>query len=360
LARSGVRGTFSQPGPSHPAASGRLTRTLGLTMESSLDLDKTNSCSATLDMVCAPIPNSVAAKLVGVAEAEAVIRQSDFYMICGRAEAKFLEVRPNFDLGRLEFDIEVPGQSRDSGWIELKEVLDLPDDSEKLKFEVAHDDVSICILRRDSDGEEQLVAGFSPDDILFHRGRKSPAIGGLASGLSLATFDLLYVGIAKVGDSYDRLFAKGHFARQQILANEPQRFPGARVSDETYLLLFQVEPLFVRTFGPESEVEDEDLDYSYEHKRLVADAEKAFVHLLRPNYNNTLYANYPKGRDGLYGSGYTAYTYSISDGISLLTKFGKIKGGREQNLTLSNEADFIFVKGDEVTFHISGVDFPAD
>jgi HicA toxin of bacterial toxin-antitoxin, len=30
LARSGVRGTFSQPGPSHPAASGRLTRTLGV------------------------------------------------------------------------------------------------------------------------------------------------------------------------------------------------------------------------------------------------------------------------------------------------------------------------------------------
>jgi hypothetical protein len=30
LARLGVRGTFSQSGPSHPAASGRLTRTLGL------------------------------------------------------------------------------------------------------------------------------------------------------------------------------------------------------------------------------------------------------------------------------------------------------------------------------------------
>jgi hypothetical protein len=30
LARPGVRGTFSQPGPSHPAAPGRLTRTLGL------------------------------------------------------------------------------------------------------------------------------------------------------------------------------------------------------------------------------------------------------------------------------------------------------------------------------------------
>ena len=31
MARLGVRGTFSQPGPSHPAASGRLARTLGLT-----------------------------------------------------------------------------------------------------------------------------------------------------------------------------------------------------------------------------------------------------------------------------------------------------------------------------------------
>jgi hypothetical protein len=31
LARLGVRGTFSQPGPSHPTASGRLARTLGVT-----------------------------------------------------------------------------------------------------------------------------------------------------------------------------------------------------------------------------------------------------------------------------------------------------------------------------------------
>ena len=30
MARSAVRGTFSQPGPSHPAAAGRLARTLGI------------------------------------------------------------------------------------------------------------------------------------------------------------------------------------------------------------------------------------------------------------------------------------------------------------------------------------------
>lgn len=44
-----------------------------------------------------------------------------------------------------------------------------------------------------------------------------------------------YTEIAKKGDSFDRLLARGHKARQEILANEPQRYPGARVSDETFL-----------------------------------------------------------------------------------------------------------------------------
>jgi hypothetical protein len=34
LARSGVRGTFSQPGPSHPTVGVRLARTLGLAAHS--------------------------------------------------------------------------------------------------------------------------------------------------------------------------------------------------------------------------------------------------------------------------------------------------------------------------------------
>jgi hypothetical protein len=33
---------------------------------------------------------------------------------------------------------------------------------------------------------------------------------------------------------------------------------------------------------------------------MVADAEKAYVHRLRPKYNSRLYANYPRGKDDLY------------------------------------------------------------
>ena len=209
-------------------------------------------------------------------------------------------------------------------------------------------------------GSEEIIAAFTPDDVLMRRGRKESLIEGFDSYIDLATYDLLYVGIAKKGDTYDRLFAKGHYARMQILANEPQRYPGAKVSDETYLFAFKVEPLLCKVFGPDSDIEDEDLDFSYDAKRLVADAEKAMVSILKPQYNSTLYPNYPKGKDGLYASGLSSYSYSISEGMAFRSAYGTIKGGRERDLTMSNEADFIMVKGDSVTFHISGVDFPAE
>jgi hypothetical protein len=321
--------------------------------------DKTSTCSATLDLVCPPIPNSAAAKLVGNDAAEAIIRQSDFYMIGGRPQASFSDIYHDPDTGRLHFSLEVAGGKKDSGSILLDYIpypKEIPDDFDiRVKF----GDSLIAVYVVHEDGKEEPIEAFTPDGVLMRRGRKEYLIGGLDSYLDLATYDLLYVGIAKKGDTYDRLFDNGHQARMQILANEPQRFPGARVSDETYLFAFKVEPLLMKVFGPDSEIEDGDLDFNYESKRLVADAEKAMVSLLKPEYNNALYPNYPKGKDGLYGTGLTAYSYAISEGMAFRTAYGTIKGGREPELTLSNEADFIMVKGDDVTFHISGVDFPA-
>lgn len=318
--------------------------------------DKQSTCSATLDLVCPPIANSVASKLVGDDYAERIIRQSDFYMIGGRPEAKFCEFKADPDTNSLSFSIEVAGGVKDYGWIRIDEIPYVRECSEDVDMYFKCGEFILQCFAQKS-GEEELVAAFTPDDILMRRGRKEYVVGGLDSHLELATYDLLYVGIAKVGDSYDRLFANGHHARMQILADEPQRYPGARVSDETYLFLFRVEPLLIKVFGPESEIGDEDLNFGYDGKRLVADAEKAFVSLLKPKYNSKLYPNYPKGKDGLYQSGLTAYSYSISEGMAFRTQYGCIKGGRERDITMSNDADFILVRGDEVTFHISGIDF---
>lgn len=322
--------------------------------------DKTTNCFATLDLVCPPIPNSLATMLVGNEDAKKVIGQSDFYMIGGRPQATFDDFRKEPEKARFHFSLSVAGGGKDVGYIRLDWIPYVRNSHDDLPIRIIYMESEIAVFAISNAGEDELIACYTPDEVLMRRGRKEPLIGGLDGYLDLATYDLLYVGIAKKGDTYDRLFAKGHQARMFILANEPQRYPGARVSDETYLFAFRVEPLLLKTFGPSSEIEDGDIDLSYDPKRLVADAEKALVSLLKPQYNNVLYPNYPKGKDGLYGEGLDAYSYSISEGMAFRTAYGTIKGGREAYMTMSNEADFIMVKGDVVTFHISGVDFAAD
>lgn len=322
--------------------------------------DKRYSCSATLDLVCPPIPNSLATQISGNGRAESIIRQSDFYMIGGRPQAIFCDFVQDANDGRLYFSIAVAGGKKDSGCICIEHIPFVARSETDVSIKIKFGDSQIAFFAVEEDGSEEVIAAFTPDDVLMRRGRKEFLVEGFDSYLELATYDLLYVGIAKKGDTYERLFAKGHYARMQILANEPQRYPGARVSDETYLFAFRVEPLLIKTFGPESDIEDGDLDFNYDAKRLVADAEKAVVSLLKPSYNSTLYGNYPKGKDGLYGIGYHSYTYAISEGMAFRTVYGTIKGGRERDITMSNEADFILVEGDNVTFHISGVDFHAN
>ncbi len=74
------------------------------------------------------------------------------------------------------------------------------------------------------------------------------------------------------------------------------------MTDGIYLFLFNIQPLFMRTFEPGHVFEKDDFSSTYDRKRIVADAEKAFVSLLKPEYNVVKFANYPKGADNLYGS----------------------------------------------------------
>jgi hypothetical protein len=67
--------------------------------------------------------------------------------------------------------------------------------------------------------------------------------------------------------------------------------------------------------------------------------------------------NYPKGADGLYGTGIDRYGYLIGESLAFNTAHGRIKGARDPNGSISNDADFIFVDGDQVSFYVSGVHF---
>lgn len=194
----------------------------------------------------------------------------------GKAKSKFSNVHANENNSQILFDVFVGNDHKSSGTIHIHE-LESVINFEGNNFHIVCADEAIDFFYR-NDGENILLARFTPESILWYRSREAAGISGLDNYADVLIYDLLYVGIAKKGDSYDRLIAKGHSARQEILSNEPQRYPGARVTDEIFLFLFSPKPLFVTTFGPDSDIA---LDFGYDHKKIIADAEKAFVSLLQ-------------------------------------------------------------------------------
>lgn len=306
-----------------------------------------------LELVIPPISNQEAVWFKDEPVAE-YMKQSDFYMIGGKVKSRFSNIRANDKQTQINFDLYVGDDLKSSGSLDiglLQPVIDF--DGEQ--FGVEWNESAIQFFY-EVDGEKFLIARFTPESILWYRSRGERGISGIDNYKDIFVYDLLYVGIAKQGDSYQRLIQKGHHARLDILANEPQRYPGARVSDETFLFLFRLEPLFITSFCPDSEI---DLDFGYEHKKIVADAEKAFVSLLQPDYNVVKFKQYPKGADGLFDSKLDRYGYSLGEAITFNTAHGSIKGGREmQSGGLSNDADFISVDKESVRLFISGTDFP--
>jgi hypothetical protein len=306
-----------------------------------------------LELVFPPISNQEAFWLKDQPAAD-LMRASDFYMIGGKVKSKFSNLSWCEKTATITFDLYIGDDWRGSGTIEILKLEIIKNSGKDNLGAGLGEDVVEFFYKKN--GDKYLIEQFTPENILWHRSRETKGISGLDNYEELLCYDLLYVGIAKEGDSYDRLIKNGHHARLDILANEPQRYPGARVTDEIFLFLFRLEPIFVTTFGPDSDI---DLDFDYDHKKIVIDAEKAFISLLQPNYNKVKFNQYPKGKDGLFNSKLDRYTYSIGEAITFNTPYGKIKGGRNKNLGgLTNKADFIFVDKETSQLFISGKDFP--
>lgn len=314
-----------------------------------------------LETVYPPISNQEAVWLQKDPEVEALLRQSDFYMIGGRAEAKYLNLVVDPATYVATFDFAIGDSFRDP--VEIR-ISDLPvvQESEAESFWVDAGEKLIRVW----DGPigepgSNVLEWFTTEKLIWDRSRGRAGIKRFDRHREAATYDLLYVGIAKVGDSFDRLISNGHKARMEILGNEPQRYPGARVTDEIYLFLFNVQPLIMTTFEPEHDFENEDFSGAYDQKRIVADAEKAFVSLLKPEYNVVKFASYPKGADGLFGSDFVRYGYVICESISFDTAHGRIRGSRDAATGfITNDADSIIIEGNTVKLFSSGVDFPAE
>ncbi len=317
----------------------------------------TKSQLSVLQLVFPPITNQEAHWLQDDRDVEAILRRSDFYLIGGRCEAEFVDFKFDHATGDISFMIRLKSGLSDSGALRAMELPGVVE-ANCSSFEVELGEKVIRIWDRPCDQPgAKLLEWFTTDAMLFYRARNRAGIYGFDNHRELLTFELLYVGIAKKGDSFDRLIKNGHNKRVAILSNESQKHPQSRVTDETYLLLFRLETTGFKTFETAEDLEDFGLFPNVSPKNVVADAEKAFVKLLDPQYNVTKYAQYPKGADGLYDCGLTRYGYVLGESMILYTGSATLKGAYGTKLGFSNEADSIFVEGDKVELFVSGKGF---
>lgn len=312
-------------------------------------MERTNLTA--VELVYPPISSQEAVWLREEVDVEERVRKSDFYMIGARAEALFSNFNENIEDLTLSFTVTV-GDLVDEVTIRIMELPEVKRTGfEVLAVEAGEKLVRLWDLVDMENPQPRLLDWFTTEKLIWDVGRGRAGVEGLERQREFATYDLLYVGIAKQGDTYDRLLAQGHKAHSDILSNEPQRLKGARVADEVILFLCHTPHVMMQTLDFESLLDDQDVFEDLEAKRVVADAEKAFISLLKPNYNKAMYPNYPKGKDGLASAGLLRYGYFIAEELIFLTPTGRFEGGRDRNTGfISSAADAIFIEGNSVTF----------
>ncbi|MEB4613267.1 hypothetical protein [Leucobacter sp. M11] len=319
----------------------------------------TNAMMSSLHLVFPPVSSFEAEWLKDDKAAEAWLRDSDFYMLAMRPEVRFEDSRLK-QHGNL-LVVPLTCHTLDGTVIRDEVVID---GMELAVRALGAEPQAYCveagpkILKFWAGTEDDFTAGrleapfewFTTEKLLYDAGRCLPGISGLGRHREFARYELLYVGIAKSGDTFDRLFKGAHHARQRILSSEYARRDGSRVTDELILFPFRLDPLTFRILGSEDvPTQLSDDDWHAYGKLVVADAEKAFVHLLDPQYNIQKFKNYPKGNDGVYGRGHERYGYVIAENLTLDAPNGIMHGSWDcHTQRFDNEADWIFVEGDNV------------
>lgn len=311
-----------------------------------------------LKLVFPPVNNRFAYLLKNAEVFEYYVSQSDFYML-GMKPVWTLENWRDAEHGKITFDIVENKKIIDTGTIDCAQIAiklienngDFEEGQHTLKTQFTKS--GIVFIRED---DERTLEVFTPENILWHKTngtRYLEDIDGFDNYDKIFNVDLLYVGIAKVGNTYDRLIAKGHQIRMEIPAAKTPLIVGEDVSEEMVLFFFKTESTFMSQYG----LDEEDFETpEIERKKIVADCEKAFVSILDPEFNSIKFKTYPKGKDGLYDTNLTRYLYYIGEDIkfNLPRSNQSIQGGWIHQLGFPrNSIDSILVdrSTDEVTLY---------
>jgi hypothetical protein len=298
----------------------------------------------TLKLVYPPISNQEAEWLKNDPDVQNEIKLSNLYMICQREETFF-----EFDQRQIIDRPQYPKFKIKTKYLEDTFTINLG----LLTQEVIKKDSSFDVvwefgsklIRFINQKNNEVIEWFTTEKILYDRSCDHRFIIGLDSYKSFMKYQLHYIGISKEDDSLTRLIIKPHDKRLRILSNEKQLTDESRLTDELILLFFNIEDVAMRILD-KSTSEEFLSGPDYNRIQLICDAEKAFVKILKSEYNTIQFKHYPLGKDGLANFKYDRYGYVIGEDITLSTASETIRGSRDSN---SNEIDLIRIENGKVT-----------
>lgn len=291
-----------------------------------------------LQLVYPPISNQEGDWLWEVKEVREIVKSSKIYMIGHREELFFEEV--NFVNGVITFKLKMGDIVSPKIYYSMEPILESLDDGGEVIAELGPKLIRISLSE-----PSQVLQWFTPDIFLYLISRNKLSTVSYNQTFDYSQFrrfELYYVGISKSGDSFSRLFEQAHHGRLKILTNASVKSYGSRLTDELSIFLFDIDQMNINVLNSFKEYQT-DFNYYSNEISVIADAEKAFIKLLKTEYNTVMYENFPKSKDGLYNDNLARYGYDIQEDITFYTETVEFNGSSN----MFGNKDIIMVEGDE-------------
>ncbi|AZB17628.1 hypothetical protein EG352_07530 [Chryseobacterium indologenes] len=306
-----------------------------------------------LELVYFPISNQEAEYVKDNPEVQELISQSNLYFIGQKPETYFEfasaeEIESAFHNERkLTFNV-ICGNKKSQCVLDMNMLCDyykVPVD--EIDIEIGRKVITIIRMDRD---KPEVFEWFFTEKLIFERSReKKTFILELDDFLDFFTYNLHYVGISKNQTSFERLIVKPHDTRLRILTNEHPLNFGSRVTDEIILFFFRVKSQEIKQYLSEEDWNELGENELEDPKRIIADAEKAFVSVINTSYNRVKFNGYPVSMDGLSGSKVNRLSYAIDENITFITDSVSLVNKRNSLFQMEAYSDFISIDFDDNT-----------
>ena len=292
-----------------------------------------------LKLVAAPFSNQEGEWFWADGEMKEMLSRSRLYMIGQREEVFFRNFR--FLAGvAIIFDLQCGRRWLRNIQIGLDQFAARVPDGRLLG--IAYGEKILRFLHaKPGSKRKTLFHWFTPDRLFYFYAHGWVKVRHLEDFRRFTRFQLHYVGISEKRDSFTRLFAKAHEKRSRILGNESQLRNSARLTDELTLFLFDAESIEIQAFGTEKDCDDpRSFSAAATREEIIRDAERAFIKILKSEYNKVRYSKYPQDDEGLAKRKIDRILFTIVEPISFTTAKTAIQGGLllEQDPNLTGDA----------------------